>query len=105
MDIKIMAKGFVIFVVLFISLGTNIEDNFIARLGLDSNYGYVIFVAVLITMFLMNRRTLTVFAILIFSLNANMSIDFGLNLGFDRDYYTALMMALIFQPLTTRFFF
>jgi len=105
MDVKILAKGFMIFLVLFISLGTNIEDNFISRMGLDSNYGYVIFAAMLITLFVTNRHGLMIAAILLFSLNANMPIDFGLNFGFDRDYYTALMMALIIQPLTTRIFF
>ena len=49
MDAKILAKGVVIFLVLFISFGTNIEGNFIARMGLGSNYGYVIFAAMLIT--------------------------------------------------------
>ncbi|MFT7685503.1 MAG: hypothetical protein ACI9FB_000846 [Candidatus Azotimanducaceae bacterium] len=105
MDVKLLARGSIIFFVLFISFGTNLEDNFISRIGLDSNYGYVIFAAMLITLFVTNRHGLMIAAILIFSLNANMPIDFELNLGFDRDYYTGLMVALILQPLTTRIFF
>jgi hypothetical protein len=104
-DVKTLTKGVVIFLVLFISLGTNIEDNIIARMGLGSNYGYVIFTAMLITLLVVNRHALMVISILFFCLNANMPIDFELNLGFDRDYYTGLMIALIIQPLATRFFF
>lgn len=102
MDVRLMLRGGAIFLALLITLATNINDNFISRLGVDPNFGFIIFAALLITLFIIGRHGMIIAAVIFFCLNANMPTEFTLNLGFDRDYYTGLMMALLLQPLTSR---
>ncbi|MBL4682336.1 MAG: hypothetical protein JKY88_16660 [Pseudomonadales bacterium] len=102
MDVRLLLRGGGIFLALLVTFATNINDNFISRMGLDPNYGFIIVAALLITLFVIDRHEMIIAVVLLFCLNANMPTEFSLNLGFDRDYYTGLMMALLLQPLTSR---
>ena len=104
MDVQILMRGAMIFLVVLVTFSTNISDNIIVRLGLESSIGFVVFAALLVTFFIVGRHGLIIGVIILFCLNANMPVDFDLNMGFDRDYYTGLMIALLVQPLTVRLF-
>ena len=91
-----------VFLILAVTLGTNVEDNIIARLGLTATYGYVVGAALIGTVLIAGRNVFIIAAIVIFSLNANMPTDFSMNFGFDRDYYAGLMMAIVLQPFLVR---
>ena len=97
-----LIRCFVVFLILAVTLGTNVEDNIIARLGLTANYGSVVGAALIGTALIANRNIFIIAAIVIFSLNANMPTDFIMNFGFDRDFYAGLMLAIVFQPFLVR---
>ncbi|MFN3239760.1 MAG: hypothetical protein ACE37D_22280 [Pseudomonadales bacterium] len=102
MDFANLIRTCVIFLVLATTLATNMDDNLLARLGMDSNFAYVLGFAALFSVLLSERNAFIVAAVVMFSLNANMPIDFSLNLGVDRDYYAGLMFALLLQPVMVR---
>jgi len=97
-----LIRGAIVFLILAVTLGTNLEDNMIARLGLTANYGYVFIVALIGASLIAGRDALIIAVVILFSLNANMPTDFVLNFGFDRDYYAGLMVAIVFMPFFTR---
>ena len=101
MEISVLVRYAVVFLLLAVTIGTNLEDNVISRIGINSNYIYVIAAALLGSALTAGRNSFAIAAIVIFSLNANMPSEFSLNLGFDRDYYTGLTLALVFQPMVS----
>ena len=102
MDFANLVRTGLIFMVLATTLATNMEDNLIARLGMETSAGYVLGFALLFSVLLSERNVFIVAAVVFFSLNANMPLDFSLNFGVDRDYYAGLMIALLLQPLMVR---
>lgn len=102
MELTTLIRGAVLFLILATTLGANMEDNFIARLGLDANYAIVIGLALFCTMMLSARNAFIVVIVVVFSLNANMPSEFSLNFGVDRDYYAGFMFAVLLQPILVR---
>lgn len=102
MDVANLTRTLVIFLVLATTLATNMDDNLLARLGINAGGGYVLGFALLFSVLLSERNAFIVAAVVLFSLNANMPLDFSLNFGIDRDYYAGLMMALLLQPAMVR---
>jgi hypothetical protein len=93
---------FALFFVFLVTLGLNLDDNIVARLGFSANYGFILIIAVVCTAFVAGRHAAIVAIVVVFSLNANMPMDFSLNLGYDRDLYAGLMAALVLQPILMR---
>ena len=102
MDITTMIRCTVVFLILVVILGDNLEDNMIARLGITASYGYAAGAALIGTALIAGRNIFIIAAIVMFSISANMPADFSLNFGFDRDYYADLMMAIVLQPFLVR---
>lgn len=92
-------KGLLLFFMMVISLAVNLEDNLITRLGLDMNYGLIVFIA-LVTAFLAAGRNLKVVVLIgVLSLIVNMPVGFILNFGIDREIYFGLMASILSAPL------
>lgn len=102
MDFSTLVRSIAVFLILAVTLGLNIDDNLVARVGMAGNYGLIIGLSFLFTLVLVGRNVYVVGVVVVLSLLANMPADFSLNFGIDRDYYAGAMMALVFQPLVTR---
>jgi len=102
MDIAIFARSILVFVVFIAALAINLEDNFVARLGLEGNFTIVLAMAILFTFLILGRNVFVVATIVGLCLLANMPADFTLNFGVDRDLFAGMMMALLFQPFLAR---
>ena len=102
MDFATLIRCGVIFLVLLTTFGANMDDNLVARLGIEPSYGYVLGLALIFSLLLSERNAFVVAAVVLFSLNTNMPAEFTLNLGLDRDYYAGIMLALLFQPVMYR---
>jgi len=102
MDVMTLVRSITLFLVFAVTLGMNLDDNLIARLGMTGNYGLVVLLAILFTLFLTGRHVLVAAAAVCLCLIANLPADFTLNFGYDRDYYAALMLAVVFQPILAR---
>jgi hypothetical protein len=88
-----------LFFIFAATLTLNLDDNVIARLGFTGNYGFILAVALICTLFVAGRHAVIVAVVVMLCLNANMPVDFSLNFGYDRDYYAGLMAALVLQPI------
>jgi uncharacterized membrane protein YgaE (UPF0421/DUF939 family) len=97
-----LVRYILLFVIFSVSLALNLDDNVIARLGFSGNYGFILALALICTMFVAGRHAVIVATVVVLCLNANMPIDFSLNFGYDRDYYAGLMAALVLQPILMR---
>lgn len=102
MEIALAARMGLLFVIFVSTLGLNLDDNLVARLGFTTNLGAILLLACVITFFVAGRHAVIIAAVVIFSLITNMPSDFSLNFGYDRDYYAGIMLALVFQPLLMR---
>ena len=102
MDFTVVLRSTVVFLTLLTTFASNMEDNLLARLGIETSTGYVVALAIIFCALLTERNVYIVAAVVLFSLNANMPVDFSLNMGVDRDYYAGLMLALILQPILAR---
>ena len=104
MDVQLLIRWGLVFTVFITTLSMNIEDNLIARVGVQESYLWILVLATTCTVLLAKRSLYLIATIAMFSLNANMPADFGLNFGFDRDYYAGMMLAMVFQPIVARTF-
>jgi hypothetical protein len=102
MDFATLLRCTVIFLFLITTFGANMDDNLLARLGIEPSYCYVLGMALLFSVLLSERNAFIVAAVVFFSLNANMPMEFSLNFGLDRDIYAGLMMAILLQPIMFR---
>lgn len=101
MDFPALVRTIAVFLILAVTLGLNIDDNLVARIGMAGNYGLIIGLSMLFTLILSGRNVYVVGVVTVLSLVANMPADFSLNFGIDRDYYAGAMMALVFQPVVS----
>lgn len=96
-------KAVAVFIVLTMTLSINLEDNIIARLGIEASYLTAAVCALGIALLLAGKPILLVSFVILLSLNANMPADFSLNLGLDRDVYTGTMLAILVIPFVLWF--
>lgn len=99
MDRPGIVKIILIFVVMVMTVAINLEDNFIARLGFDSNYLVITLVAVVFTGLLAYRDLMLIVLVLFLSIGANMPEEFMQNLHIDRDYLTGVLIAIVIVPI------
>ncbi len=92
-----------IFLILFLSIAVNLEDNVVARVGLDPNYLMMTLVAVVIAGLIAHRSMMLITLVLFLSIGANMPADLMLDYGIDRDYLTGVLVAVVIVPLLARF--
>lgn len=102
MTLSMLVRGMMVFFLFLVTMAMNIDDNLMARIGFDGNYGLIFVLATLFTVILSGRSTYIVAAAVLLCMVANMPADFSLNFGVDRDYYAGLMLALLMQPLVAR---
>ena len=99
MDKPGILKVVLLFIVLMMTAAINMEDNFIARLGVDSNYLMMALVAVVFTGLLAYRNLLLIVIVLFLCVGANMPQDVMQNFGIDRDYLTGILVAIVLVPV------
>ena len=97
-------KTILLFIVMLMTVAINMQDNFIARLGFDTNYLLVTLVAVVFTGLLAYRNLLLIVLVLFLCVGANMPADFMQNLGIDRDYLTGILVAVVLVPVIGKIF-
>lgn len=102
MDLPVLVRSVIVFLILAATLGLDGSNNVLARLGMQGNYALLFALALLFTLLLTTRNIYIIGAVVLLSLIANMPASFSLNFGIDRDYFTGAMVALILQPLIAR---
>lgn len=99
-----LMKLILIFLVFLLSIGVNMEDNVMARLGLEANYLMTGLIAVVFAGLLMHEKVILVVLVVALSVAANMPEDFVMNFGVDRDLLLGVLVAMVIVPSIARFF-
>lgn len=104
MDRQRIVKIILIFIVMLMTVAINLRDNFIARLGFDTNYLVIALVAVVFTGLLAYRNLMLIVLVVLLSVGANMPEEIMLNYGIDRDYLTGILIAIVLAPVLGKVF-
>ncbi|MEW5754962.1 MAG: hypothetical protein AB1810_01530 [Pseudomonadota bacterium] len=91
-------KYAVFFIVLLVSLGANMPDGVIARLGLEPNYLIALGICAVFTWMCVGRHTAVMVAIALLSIGANLTAASAQGMGIDRDVLAALMFSMVILP-------
>ncbi len=92
-------KYAVFFIVLLVSLGANMPDGVIARLGLEPNYLIALGICAVFTWLCVGRHTALLVGVAGLSIGANLTAASATSMGIDRDVLAALMIALVILPV------
>ncbi len=94
-----------VFLTLTLSIGANLEDGFLARLGLDPNILLATLVALVITGLVAHQRLALVVLVVLMTVAANLPAELALSIGYDPDYVLAGLVAVVTTPWIRRIVF
>jgi hypothetical protein len=100
MDNKVI-KFLIVFALVLLAMMLNLGDNFLARMGLHTDYVYLILVALVIAALIFSRTPKMIFVVLLLVVASNVPSDYLFNIEIDRDYVAALMVAVVLIPYVT----
>ena len=93
-----------IFLVLFMTIGINLPDGIIGRLGIDTNYLIVALAALVVTGLIAHRNLALAVLIALMCIGANLPADYAANVGINRDILTAGLISLVIAPYVVHWF-
>ena len=101
---QIIMKFALVFFVMFMSIGINLPDGIIARLGMDPNYLIGALIALAITGLIAHRHLALIVLILLMCAGANLPADYAAQVGINRDVLTAGLVAFVLAPYAVHWF-
>jgi len=90
------------FLMFFLTIAINLDDNVLARLGFERNFLVMTLVTLVVTGLIAHRRLLLIVLVLFLSIGANMPSAFMLNFGLDRDFLLGVLCAIVLLPVLVR---
>jgi len=97
-------KFALVFFVLFMSIGVNLPDGIIARVGADPNILIVALSALVIAGLVAHRHLALIVLIIIMCIGANLPADYASHVGINRDALTASLVAFLLTPYISQWF-
>ena len=94
-----MIKAVFVFCVLFMTIGINLPNSMISRIGLDADVLMAALASFVITGLIVHRQLLLILLVLVCAIGANMPEDVVSTWGIDRDYILATLIALVVLPV------
>jgi len=94
-----MLRFGLVFLVLTMSIGVNLDEGFLARLGVDPNILLVALIALITTGLIVNRHLALIVVVTVMAMGANVPIESAIAMGYDPDYLLAGLIALILAPI------
>ena len=85
-----------IFVTLSMSIGANLSDGFLIRLGFDPSILLAGLVALVLTGLIAHRSLALIVLIVMVTIGANLPLDTATEMGYDPDYLLAALVAMPF---------
>lgn len=95
-------KFSLIFLILMMTIGVNMPDDMISRLGVDPHFLLIALVAWVITGLIAHRRLALIVLVIGATLGANLPGDIASSLFIDRDHLTATLVALVITPYAVK---
>jgi len=93
-----------VFFTLSLSIGVNLSDGFLARMGFDPNLLMAAAVAFVITGLIVHRHLALVVSVVLLTIGANLPAATAASIGYDPDFMLAGLIAVVLLPLTRRLF-
>jgi hypothetical protein len=91
-------KFVLVFVVLLMTIGVNLPEGMIARLGMDANWLKAALAAWIFTALVIHRGMALIVLVIFMSLMANLPVDIGI----DKDILLGGMVAVAVTPYLAR---
>jgi hypothetical protein len=99
-----MLKFALVFLTLCLSVGANLSEGFLARMGFDPDFLMVALIAFVLTGLITHRHLALIVLVVLLTIGANASAEFAESLGYEPDYLVAALAALVFTPYLNRLF-
>lgn len=93
-----MLKFILVFLVLSMSIGVNLPDNMIARLGFQPDYLKVALAAWIITGLVVYRQLALIVLVVALCIGANLPVPLAEQFNINRDYMLAALVAIVILP-------
>ncbi len=93
-----------VFFTVSLSIGANLSDGFLVRLGFDSNYLLAALAALVLTGLIARRSLALIVLIVLVTCGANVSPETAMSYGYDPDYLLAALIAIVVSPVICRDF-
>jgi hypothetical protein len=87
-----------VFISLSLSLGMNVEEGFLRRMGFDPDVLLVAALAFVVSGLIVHRRLALIVAVVVLSFGANVPVEEAARLGYDPDVLLAALFALVTVP-------
>lgn len=91
-------KFLLVFLVLFMSIGINLPEGYIAHLGLEPDYLKVALAAWVVTGLIVYRHLALIVLVVSLSVTANLPVEMLESWGLDRDVIMATLIAIVVLP-------
>lgn len=91
-------KFALVFFVMYMSIGVNLPDGIIGRLGVDPNYLIGALIAFVLAGLIAHRHLALIVLVTLMCIGANLPADYAAQVGINRDVLTAGLVACILSP-------
>ena len=99
-----MSRFILVFFILLLTIGANLSDGFLARLGIDPDVLVVTLVSLAITGLIAYRRLALVVVAVFLAIGANLPEGTALAIGLDPDFLLAALVTLVVMPYASQIF-
>lgn len=97
-----MIKFTIIILTMFMSIGANLSDGLMYRLGLDPDVLLAALIAFVVTGMIHNHNLALVVLVVLMTIGANVSEETALSMGYNPDYLLAGLIALVIAPIVCK---
>ena len=87
---------------MFMSLGANLSDGIMFRLGIDPDILLITLIAFVVAGMIYHHNIALVVLVVLMTIGANVSEETALSMGYHPDYLLAGLVALVFLPFVCR---
>jgi len=94
-----MLRFGLVFLTLTMSIGVNMDEGFIARLGVDPTILLAALIALITTGLIVQRHLALIVVVAVMAIGSNVPIESAAEMGYDPDYLLAGLVALILAPI------
>ncbi|MCK5639794.1 MAG: hypothetical protein KAJ19_03315 [Gammaproteobacteria bacterium] len=97
-EMEVGMRFFLVFLVLFMSIGINLPESYIAHLGLEPDYLKAALAAWVITGLIIYRNLALIVLVVSLSVGANLPTEMLESWSIDRDVIMATLIAIVVLP-------
>jgi len=97
-----MIKFILVILPMFMSVGANLTEGFMYRLGIDPDILLAGLIAFVVTGMIYHRHIALIVLVILMSFAANVSQETAMAMGYDPDYMLAGLVALVVVPFISK---